>query len=209
MGGQGGPGGIPGLGGGFPGGPGMGGFPGGPGGIPGFPGGPGGMGGFPGVPGGPSFPGGQSIPGNGPSALPGQLTLQQQQQVQQILPTLSQPTSGPPQNLVSLFTTLSALPQTQLQSLVGQQPQSTTQITSLLGGQPRSDMEYEDYDDRINGIWGCQGRWTLIFYQTPFGGIGIALAWVAFVNFFITIAFCYPTFNLCFFYTPQIFLALC
>ncbi|WP_349409960.1 hypothetical protein [Pseudalkalibacillus sp. SCS-8] len=208
------PGGLGGLPGGIPGGPGMGGMPGG---IPGMPGGPGGMGGIPGIPGGPGgiggIPGGPGgLPGAGPNVLPGQLTLQQQQQVQQILPTLSQPTSGPPQNLVNLFTTLSAMPQNQLQALIGQQPQSATQVYSLLGGQTRPDIDYLDIyetDGRINGIWGCQGRWTLIFYLTPFGGIGVALAWVAFVNFFITIGFCYPTFNLCFFYTPQIFLALC
>ncbi|WP_408006467.1 hypothetical protein ACJROX_17395 [Pseudalkalibacillus sp. A8] len=165
------------------------------------------------------LPIGSIVPGIGglgglgvPSLLPGQLTLQQQQQVQQILPTLSRPASLPPQHLVNLFTTLSAFPQSQLQYLLGQQPQSPTQIYSLLGLQPRpysDSTNYSKRDGRVNGIWFCQGKWTLIFYQTPFGGIGIALAWVAFVNFFITIGFCYPTFNPCFFYTPQIFLALC
>ncbi|WP_261134429.1 hypothetical protein [Bacillus sp. Marseille-Q3570] len=176
----------------------------GPGGIGGF-GGIGGIGGFGGIGGG---MGSVGIP----TILPGQLTLQQQQQVQQILPTLSRPTFGPPQNLINLFSTLSAMPQSQLQFLIGQQPQSATQVFSLLGFQRRPHTEYTDdieTDERINGIWGCQGRWTLIFYLTPFGGIGIALAWVAFVNFFITIGFCYPTFAPCFFYTPQILLALC
>ncbi|RBW68285.1 hypothetical protein [Bacillus taeanensis] len=145
--------------------------------------------------------------------LPSQLSPAQQQQVQQIMQQIQRPTTQPPQQLVSLYNRLNSLPSQQLMSLVQQRPQGLTQVYQLLGSQtsPTSgpyNYNYRD-DERFNGIWSCQGRWTLIFYQNPFGGISVSLAWVAFVNWFITIAFCFPTLAPCFFFTPQILLALC
>ncbi len=181
---------------------------GGPGSLGGL-GGPGGLGGLGGL-GGPGGLGGLGGPG-GLGDLGG-LSVAQQQQYAQLLPTLPRPTISPPQALVDIYNRLVSNPQL-ISTIAYQRPQSLSQVSTMLGMPPilqRSDFDdsYSPEDERFDGIWFCRGRWTLIFSQTPFG-ISVDLCWVAYVDFFLTIAFCFPGFTPRFFFTPQILLALC